>query len=66
MRDRLTLALKDLQSAKQRLELCLREASEDPRSAGLKGTLTQTLENLRVCEVYTVRLIGRLPPEQEE
>ena len=64
MRERLQAALKDLQSAKSKLEVGLREASEDPAFGGLRGTLQQTLENLRVCEVYTVRMISRLPAEE--
>jgi len=64
MRERLALALKDIQAAKQKLELCQREENETRSDRALAGMLTSMFDNLRVTEVYLVRAIGRLPPEQ--
>ena len=66
MRERLQAALREIQSAKAKMELCLREATEDPSKAPMRGTLGTVLENIRVSEVYLVRLISRLPPEEQE
>jgi hypothetical protein len=64
MRERLTAALRKVQLAKSEIELCVREASEDSQAPQrLSGTLTEVVGNLRVSEMYLIRVLGRLPAE---
>lgn len=65
MRQNLASALAAIQQAKRALETCQLEAREDPQHRAVLGTLTQTIENLRVSEVYTIRMLQRMPTEQE-